>query len=47
MPAITQKVLTQQLRELEDDGIIHRKIYTQVPPKALASVTDQHDLPPT
>ncbi|NRF90190.1 hypothetical protein HQN89_03960 [Paenibacillus frigoriresistens] len=27
--------------------MIHRKVYTQVPPKALATVTDQHDLPPT
>ncbi|OBA03929.1 HxlR family transcriptional regulator [Paenibacillus polymyxa] len=33
IPKITQKVLTQQLRELEKDGIIHRIIYNQVPPK--------------
>lgn len=30
---ITQKMLTQQLRELEADGIIHREVYRQVPPK--------------
>lgn len=33
MPSITQKMLTQQLRELEDDGIVKRIIYNQVPPK--------------
>ncbi|WP_169082905.1 winged helix-turn-helix transcriptional regulator [Paenibacillus sp. PL91] len=33
MPNITQKMLTQQLRELEDDGIINRIVYNQVPPK--------------
>ncbi|AXM88179.1 transcriptional regulator [Anoxybacillus ayderensis] len=33
MPGITQKMLTQQLRELEEDGIIHRIVYNQVPPK--------------
>jgi DNA-binding HxlR family transcriptional regulator len=30
---ITQKTLTQQLRELEADGIVHREIYKQIPPK--------------
>ncbi|MBY9079219.1 winged helix-turn-helix transcriptional regulator [Paenibacillus sp. HN-1] len=33
MPSITQKMLTQQLRELEDDGIVNRIVYNQVPPK--------------
>ncbi|WP_419880925.1 winged helix-turn-helix transcriptional regulator [Peribacillus sp. B-H-3] len=33
MPNITQKMLTQQLRELEDDGVINRIIYQQIPPK--------------
>ncbi|MBB6731384.1 winged helix-turn-helix transcriptional regulator [Cohnella zeiphila] len=33
MPSITQKMLTQQLRELEDDGIVNRISYNQVPPK--------------
>jgi DNA-binding HxlR family transcriptional regulator len=33
MPSITQKMLTQQLRELEEDGIVNRISYNQVPPK--------------
>jgi len=39
MPEITQKMLTQQLRELEQDEIIHRKVYKQVPPKVEYSLT--------
>ncbi|WP_077622292.1 winged helix-turn-helix transcriptional regulator [Sediminibacillus massiliensis] len=40
MPNITQKMLTQQLRELEEDGIINRIIYNQVPPKVEYELSD-------
>src|SRR4051794_20426584 len=30
LPGITPKMLTQQLRELEEDGIVHREVYRQV-----------------
>jgi DNA-binding HxlR family transcriptional regulator len=36
---ITQKMLTQQLRDLERDGIVFRKVYPQVPPKVEYSLT--------
>jgi len=36
---ITQKMLTQQLRELERDGVVHRKVFAQVPPKVEYSLT--------
>lgn len=33
MPAITQKMLTQQLRELEEDGVIKRTVHQEIPPR--------------
>ena len=40
LPRTTQKMLIQKLRELEEDGIIHREVYPVVPPKVEYSLTE-------
>ena len=40
MPGITQRMLVSQLRELEEDLIVHREVYPVVPPKVEYSLTE-------
>jgi len=40
LPQATQQMLTMQLRELEQAGILHRHVYPQVPPKVEYSLTE-------
>ncbi|MDB6064005.1 MAG: transcriptional regulator, HxlR family [Pedosphaera sp.] len=40
IPGATQKMLTQQLREMERDAIIHREVHAQVPPKVEYSLSE-------
>ncbi|MBY0371119.1 helix-turn-helix transcriptional regulator [bacterium] len=41
IPRITQRMLTTQLRELEKDKLVHRRVYPQVPPKVEYSLTSR------
>lgn len=40
MPLISRKVLTEQLKELEEDGIVHRQAFAEVPPRVEYSLTE-------
>lgn len=39
LPKITHAMLAQQLRELENDGLVHREVYPEVPPRVEYSLT--------
>lgn len=39
LPSVTQRMLTNQLRELEADGFLHRQVFAQVPPRVEYSLT--------
>lgn len=41
IPMITRKVLTQQLKEMEEDGIIQRIAYKELPPRVEYSLTEK------
>ncbi len=40
LDGVSEKVLIQQLRELERDGVVRREVHEQVPPKVVYSLTD-------
>lgn len=41
LDGITQSTLTKQLRELEEDGFLHREVYKEIPPKVEYTLTEQ------
>jgi DNA-binding HxlR family transcriptional regulator len=40
LPGVTQRMITLQLRELQRDGVVHRMVYAEVPPKVEYSLTE-------
>lgn len=40
LPRVSEKMLTQHLRQMENDSLIHREVYAELPPKVVYTLTD-------
>ncbi|MET9486922.1 helix-turn-helix domain-containing protein [Nocardia sp. NPDC006630] len=41
LPGVSEKMLNQQLRELAEDGIVHRELHPEIPPRVEYSLTEE------